>query len=71
MKSYPLQFKAEMKERVWGGRALEQFGLDVPEGRIGEAWMIGDHPHGITKVTNGELAGMGLDEVREKYGNLL
>lgn len=71
MKPYPLQFKAEMKERVWGGRALEQFGLDVPEGSIGEAWMIGDHLNGITKVTNGELAGMGLDEVREKYGNIL
>lgn len=24
---YPLQFQPEFKERVWGGRALEQFGL--------------------------------------------
>ncbi|ANE46313.1 mannose-6-phosphate isomerase [Paenibacillus swuensis] len=71
MKPYPLQFKAEMKERVWGGRALEQFGLELPEGAIGEGWMIGDHPNGTTKVMNGELAGMGLDEVREKYGKEL
>ncbi|PYI53009.1 type I phosphomannose isomerase catalytic subunit [Paenibacillus flagellatus] len=68
MKPYPLRFKPEMKERVWGGRALEQFGLSLPDGPIGEGWMIGDHPNGTTKVINGELAGLGLDEVRERYG---
>lgn len=67
-KSYPLQFKPEMKERIWGGRALEQFGLTLPEGSIGEGWMIGDHPNGTTKVMNGELAGLGLDDIRERYG---
>ncbi|MFC4811017.1 type I phosphomannose isomerase catalytic subunit [Paenibacillus sp. GCM10023250] len=65
---YPLQFKPEMKERIWGGRALERFGLELPEGAIGEGWMIGDHPNGTTKVMNGELAGLGLDEIRERYG---
>ncbi|WP_195575929.1 type I phosphomannose isomerase catalytic subunit [Paenibacillus sp. 1001270B_150601_E10] len=67
-KPYPLKFQPEFKERVWGGRALEQFGLDIPEGHIGEGWMIGDHPNGTTKVVNGELAGKGLDEVRETLG---
>ncbi|WP_238590806.1 mannose-6-phosphate isomerase, class I [Paenibacillus beijingensis] len=65
---YPLQFKPEMKERIWGGRALEQFGLELPEGSIGEGWMIGDHPNGTTKVISGPLAGLGLDEIREQYG---
>ena len=51
--AYPLQFKPEMKERIWGGRALEQFGLELPDGAIGEGWMIGDHPNGTTKVMNG------------------
>jgi mannose-6-phosphate isomerase len=68
MKPYPLQFVPEMKERVWGGRALEQFGFTMPEGPIGEAWVIGDHPNGTTKVSNGPLAGTGLDEIREQYG---
>jgi len=68
MKAYPLKFKPEMKERVWGGRALEQFGFTLPEGHIGEAWTIGDHPNGTTTVLNGELAGLGLDKVREQYG---
>ncbi|NOU93058.1 class I mannose-6-phosphate isomerase [Paenibacillus sp. LMG 31456] len=68
MKPYPLLFQPEMKERVWGGRALEQFGLTLPEGHIGEGWMIGDHPNGTTKVVNGELSGLGLDQIREQYG---
>ncbi|MGG1555874.1 type I phosphomannose isomerase catalytic subunit [Paenibacillus ferrarius] len=71
MQAYPLQFQPEMKERVWGGRALEKFGFQLPEGAIGEGWMIGDHPNGTTKVINGELAGLGLDEIREKYGKEL
>lgn len=68
MKPYPLQFQPEFKERVWGGRNLERFGFHMQEGRIGEAWTIGDHPNGTTKVMNGELAGLGLDEVRQRFG---
>lgn len=65
---YPLKFQPEFKERIWGGRALEQFGLQLPEGRIGEGWMIADHPNGTTTIVNGELAGQGLDQIREQYG---
>ncbi|NMO96097.1 type I phosphomannose isomerase catalytic subunit [Paenibacillus lemnae] len=67
-KPYPLLFQPEFKERVWGGRALEQFGLNLPEGHIGEGWMIADHPNGTTTVVNGELAGKGLDQIREQLG---
>jgi mannose-6-phosphate isomerase len=65
---YPLHFQPEFKERVWGGRALERFGFDVPKGVIGEGWMIADHPNGVSHVTNGVLAGKGLDEIRELFG---
>jgi mannose-6-phosphate isomerase len=68
MRAYPLQFKPEFKERVWGGRALAQFGLKLPEGPIGEAWTIADHPNGTSTIMNGDLAGQGLDTVRELYG---
>ncbi|UUZ83204.1 AraC family ligand binding domain-containing protein [Paenibacillus sp. P26] len=70
MKPYPLKCKPEFKERVWGGRNLEQFGLELPDGPIGEGWMIGDHPNGTTAVMNGELSGMGLDQIREQYGEI-
>lgn len=68
MNAYPLQFKPEMKERVWGGRALSQFGFTLPEGPIGEAWTIADHPNGTSTIMNGELEGQGLDAIREQYG---
>jgi mannose-6-phosphate isomerase len=68
LRPYPLHFKPEFKERVWGGRALEKFGFDVPAGVIGEGWMIADHPNGVSHVTNGELAGKGLDEIRGIVG---
>lgn len=68
VKPYPLHFRPEFKERVWGGRALEQFGFDVPPGAIGEGWMIADHPNGVSHVTNGALSGQGLDAVRESFG---
>jgi len=70
MKPYPLQFKAVTKERIWGGRALARFGLELPDGAIGEGWMISDHPNGITTVANGPLAGQGLDQIREAYGEV-
>lgn len=68
---YPIKFQAELKERVWGGRALERFGLNLPEGPIGEGWMIGDHPNGETTVQNGEYAGLKLGELHEKLGAAL
>lgn len=65
---YPLKFQPEFKERVWGGRALERFGLNLPDGHIGEGWMIADHANGTSTVVNGELAGQGLDKIREQFG---
>ena len=65
---YPLKFHPVFKERVWGARELERFGFDLPPGNIGEAWMIGEHPNGTTAVANGPLAGLRLDELRERFG---
>jgi len=65
---YPLQFEPEFKERIWGGQALAAFGLNIPNGAIGEGWMISDHPNGITAVKNGVLAGTGLDTIRQTFG---
>ncbi|HZG56469.1 type I phosphomannose isomerase catalytic subunit [Paenibacillus sp.] len=65
---YPLKFVPEFKERVWGARELERFGFELPPGNIGEGWMIGEHPNGTTAVESGPLAGVRLDELRERFG---
>lgn len=68
MKPYPLKFVPVFKEKVWGGRELERYGFAMPEGPIGESWMISEHPHGMTAVENGPLAGLHLDELRDRFG---
>lgn len=67
---YPLLFKPVFKERVWGGRKLEEFsnGIEVPHGNIGEAWIVADHPHGKSFVDNGELKGKTLQELIKDFG---
>ena len=59
---YPLTFHPRFKERVWGGRRLEQmYGKALPPAvSIGESWEISDRPGDISIVANGHLAGQDL-----------
>lgn len=59
---YPLQFKPDFKEKIWGGRSLEPY-YNLPDGKIGEAWIISDHPHGSTQIENGAYKGKTLYEL--------
>ncbi|SEQ32916.1 mannose-6-phosphate isomerase, type 1 [Ignavigranum ruoffiae] len=55
--------KAYLREKIWGGQQLaEVFNLDLPSDHVGEAWVISGHPHGVSTITNGSVAGMGLDQ---------
>lgn len=59
---YPFTFKPIFKERVWGGRAIEQLykkplPAKVP---IGESWEISDRPGDASVIANGPLAGKDL-----------
>lgn len=60
---YPLTFKPIFKERIWGGRHLEQiYQKPLPEAvSIGESWEISDRPGDESLVANGPLAGKSLD----------
>ncbi|WP_040330609.1 type I phosphomannose isomerase catalytic subunit [Clostridium ihumii] len=62
---YPLKFKSIYLEKIWGGRGLEEFKLDVPQGEIGESWEISCHEDGKSVVTNGIYEGKTLKEVIE------
>ena len=66
---YPLTFQPIFKERVWGGRRLEQlYGKALPaDVPIGEAWEIADRPEATSVIANGPLAGQDLRWLMENH----
>ncbi|MCM0646986.1 mannose-6-phosphate isomerase, class I [Clostridium swellfunianum] len=66
---YPLKFENIYFDKIWGGRDLELFRSNLPEGDIGESWDVACHPHGTSVVANGEYKGMKLDELIKKVGS--
>ena len=72
--SEPLFLQSVMQEKIWGGTKLrDEFGYEIPSDKVGEYWAISAHPHGVSTIKNGRLAGMGLDQLyaehRELFGN--
>ncbi len=69
MMLYPLTFKPIFKERVWGGRKLEQlYKKDLPpKVPIGESWEISDRPGDASVIANGPLAGKDLRWLMENH----
>lgn len=57
-----LQFRPAFFERVWGGHALrEKLSLETPEHlRIGEAWLLSDHPVHESVVMDGPHEGRSI-----------
>ncbi|MEB5791075.1 mannose-6-phosphate isomerase, class I [Mammaliicoccus sciuri] len=66
----PLILKPVFKERIWGGRNLENMGYNLPEGRIGECWGISAHVNGPNEIANGPYKGQTLDEVWLNHSGL-
>ncbi len=65
MKYYPLTFKPIFKERIWGGRKLQDlFNKDLPTNLpIGESWELTDLPQDKSVIADGPLAGQTLNQV--------
>jgi mannose-6-phosphate isomerase len=61
----PIHFREIFKTKVWGARRLETLlGKSLPPGEpVGESWEISDHPHGLSRVDAGVLAGMSLHDL--------
>jgi mannose-6-phosphate isomerase len=67
---YPLTFRPILKDRVWGGRRLnELYRKQLPPAiPIGESWEISDRAGDISVVTNGAFAGKDLHWLVENLG---
>lgn len=65
---YPMIFDPILKDYIWGGRRLEQWGRPLPPGNVAESWEIAAHEDGTTRVTNGRYAGHLLTEVQAELG---
>ena len=67
---YTMRQEPVLKTTVWGGRKLEtMFNTPLPEGeKVGESWLLADHPHGTSRVANGPLAGAPLRQVVDEHG---
>jgi len=66
---YPFIFQPIFKERIWGGRELENlYGKKLPPGKpIGESWEISDRPGDASVIANGPLAGKTLRWLMENH----
>lgn len=64
-------FEPIIKETVWGGERLKEFGYTVPSAHCGEAWIFSAHKSGDCKTS---FHGLTLSELwknhREVFGNL-
>ena len=70
---YPIKFKPQLKENIWGGKRL----LEIKKGlysrsidkskSYGESWDISGVKGSISKVANGFLKGNNLQEIIEVY----
>ncbi|MFL0194452.1 type I phosphomannose isomerase catalytic subunit [Clostridium sp. WILCCON 0269] len=68
---YPIKFENLYHSKIWGGRDLELFRSNLPEGKIGESWDIACHKNGTGIVENGKLKGVKFDELIAREGEKL
>ena len=66
----PMTFKEVFKAKPWGGRALARVAnKELPLGEpIGESWELSDHPHGMSVVRDGPVAGKSLRDLMRRHG---
>lgn len=66
----PLFLEPVLKERVWGGSSLKEYGYDLPSNLTGECWGISAHPSGPSVVKSGLYKGMTIEQLWNQYHEL-
>jgi mannose-6-phosphate isomerase len=64
-----IEFRPLYKERVWGGRGLEEkLSRSLPDGKvIGESWEIVDRPEAQSVIASGPHAGLSIRKLLERH----
>ncbi len=65
---YPIRFEPIYQYRLWGGRRLA--GLltaPLPDGPIGEAWVLTDRADHASRVADGILRGQSIAQLMERF----
>ena len=65
-----LMLKPVLHNNIWGGRRLETFGYELPDGPVGECWGISAHPHGDCQIVGGPYDGMTLSQLWDEHHEL-
>ena len=65
---YPLTFTPQLRDYIWGGRNLENYGRSLPEGITSESWEVSAHKNGSATVLNGLHQGKSLADLTEELG---
>ncbi|MCU0428821.1 MAG: class I mannose-6-phosphate isomerase [Cytophagaceae bacterium] len=73
MSFYPLRFKTQYKDKIWGGQKLKtvlgkDFG-NLPN--CGETWEISGVPGNVSQIINGAFAGKTLQDVLDQFQHAL
>lgn len=69
-----LFLKPIIKDYIWGGKRLGEFGYELSSDKAGECWAISAHPNGDCEISGGSYNGKHLSELwknhRELFGNI-
>ena len=65
-----LLLEPALKDMLWGGTKLSEFGYDLPSDTVGECWGISAHPHGDCVVQKGPFKGLPLSRLYEEHREL-
>jgi mannose-6-phosphate isomerase len=68
MTLYPIRFEPIFQYRLWGGRRFEGLlAAPLPDGPIGEAWILSDRDDHASRVAEGPLQGQTLTQLMARF----
>src|SRR5580700_6321434 len=65
---YPLRFEPVCRYRLWGGRRLSNLlPAALPDGPVGEAWLLSDRDDHSSVIAEGPLKGQTLGQILNQW----